>query len=206
MVRYNDEIKSCEPVPLIFSDTPQTHHHDRAKSTGRLTPASARACVSLPEDPSIRSEQDKLSGAWDPFLSRYNLSVSQLFDPLRAQDEGETEGAAITDSLQKHKMANLLNALPTLGSASMSTLASYLVSLDSANQLLTDALFKDAKFEPTLINKKEHATLTQLDHELEKVRKALDGLCMDSLYGKDLKREKFMERWAGGRGAESDGR
>lgn len=197
-VRYNDEMKSCRLTPEM--PPAHHHHHHRPRSSTGLIQANVKPRSPVTEDLSIRFQQEKLSETWDPFLRRYNLSVSQLLDLLKTQGEGEVHATAIADSLRKYKATNLMNTLPSLGSTSMSTLTSYLVSLDSSNQLISDALFKDAEFEPTLINEQQHAMLTQLDQELEKVRKALDGLCLDSLYGKDLKREKFLERWAGERG------
>ncbi|GKZ22813.1 hypothetical protein AbraCBS73388_008989 [Aspergillus brasiliensis] len=139
---------------------------------------------------SISAQKDN-AGLHDPqsmakVLRRVGLSLDSV---LHADEAG---GCAETLKEKRHQ---LTESLHDHGIAADSPLIAELLSTDQAIRLLSTSLHADSEFEASLTNLDHQKTLSNLEDDLKRVQKGLEGLDMSVVHRRDRGQDKFVERW-----------
>jgi hypothetical protein len=168
------------------SAPPPNRRKSMRRETLRTTGSFSGRLSHIDRRESISTTKTEGFEALETLLRRLGISLSSLLDV------GETDhGIATTLHEKKHRM---LEMVAGLHNGVDLPLAAQLNTVDHAAQLLASALHADSSFGSSLRDGTQERKLTDLEEQIELVRKGIDGVNFEILQ-RDKAREKFMERW-----------
>lgn len=112
---------------------------------------------------------------------------------------GVSPGAAVTEEgsgrVLREKKEQLLDHWTDMSAPTGSGLARLLAAMDSASQLLSCSLNRDAPLGWSLWNSEQEEKFLMLESELGLVQRGIEGLDLDVLQNVKT-RDRFVERWS----------